>query len=437
MKRFNVDDLTAAHRSATAAKSKGKTKKQRRAPEIFSSQVPEPTQAEQTPLKGRSRQAESPPPPAAKAASDTYTPAPQESSPLKRRDPMPPAGSHHVSDAAPTTARRCDTNFVTVGKTAAGPKPSVAQQTRHAQAAPTQTEPAQAKPAVRLRQAPAYRPAQGSAQPADAVSSRQTTEPSARRVSFAQTMQNAKQREAQPEQQPSAEADISASSAASMAASNQPHVRPQRSISGPQIAAVRTPYSAKVDSLRKLVSRLLLSKRGKKLEPLAICSLAPGDGRSFMASNLAVLFAQAGKRTLLIDADFRHADQHNIFSIDAGPGLAELLMGQSDWDAIKPIDTVANLFLLPFGRHPGDPLELLASDVFAEVFAKLADICDVVLVDTPSGLEHVDAQAIAGQIGSALLVVKQGGTQLGQAREFRESLHKAGVNVVGAVINQA
>jgi len=202
------------------------------------------------------------------------------------------------------------------------------------------------------------------------------------------------------------------------------------------VDALRVPNSPKVEALRKVVSRLLLANRGRKLSPMAVCSVAPGDGRSFVASNLAVLFAQAGKRTLLIDADFRHADQHNIFSLDAGPGLAELLMGHSDWDVIKPVEAVEDLFVLPFGRHSGDPLELLASDVFVDVFNRLVDICDVVLIDTPAGDRYVDAQVVAAQVGTAMLVIKQDTTALNSARELKQALTRAGVDVLGAVINR-
>ena len=221
---------------------------------------------------------------------------------------------------------------------------------------------------------------------------------------------------------------------------NAPAPRPSQlastSFGGINVAAARNPRSSQVEALRKVVSRLLLSKRGEKLDPLAICSVASGDGRSFVASNLAVLFAQAGKRTLLIDADFRHADQHNLFKRQAGPGLAELLLGESDWDAIRPIEEIPGLFLLPFGSHFGDPLELLASEDFAQVFAKLANICDIVLVDTPAGEEYVDAQAIAAQVGSALLVIDCNNTSVSAAREVNDALARVGVNLLGAVINR-
>lgn len=216
-----------------------------------------------------------------------------------------------------------------------------------------------------------------------------------------------------------------------------PNLRPVLGTSGlhPSVIANGNASSTKIDALRQIVSRLLLARRGEKLQPLAVCSVERGDGRSFVAANLAILFAQAGKRTLLIDADFRHADQHQLFDIDAGPGLADLLMGNADWGVIKPIAQVPNLFLLPFGHHHGDPLELIASDQFSEVFGKLADICDVVLVDTPAGDHNVDAQAIAAQVGSALLVVKQGSTSLRAARDFAEALGKVGAHILGAVIN--
>lgn len=202
------------------------------------------------------------------------------------------------------------------------------------------------------------------------------------------------------------------------------------------IVVANQPRSPKAEALRKIVSRLLLARDGKKIDPLAVCSVDQGDGRSFVAANLAVLFAQAGKRTLLIDADFRRAQQHALFSVPAGPGLAELLMGESNWNAIRQIEAVPNLFLLPFGQHEGNALELLASDVFSEVFARLVDICDVVLVDTPAGDEYVDAQVIAQQIGAAVLVIRQNKTALSKVRDLNDTLSKAGVNMLGVIINQ-
>lgn len=203
------------------------------------------------------------------------------------------------------------------------------------------------------------------------------------------------------------------------------------------VLAAQAADSPKLKALHRLVGRLLLKRQGTALDPLAIVSPERGEGRSFIAANLAVIFAKAGMRTLLIDADFRHPNQHELLGVRSGPGLSELLLGQSGPDLVVPVVGVPGLFLMPTGQVPDNPLELFASDLFAEVFAKLVDVCDVVIVDTPAGNGYMDAHAVTSQVGNALLVVEGNVTPVSAARQYADALDELGVNVAGAVINRS
>src|SRR5207253_11148190 len=118
-------------------------------------------------------------------------------------------------------------------------------------------------------------------------------------------------------------------------------------------------------------------------------------GRSFIAANLAVVFAQLGQRTLLIDADLRNASQHRLFGVDNRLGLSAVLSGRADAsEAIQRVAAVPNLSLLPAGALPPSPQDLLARPAFAILLDEVAADADLVLLDCPPIGQTADAQTI-------------------------------------------
>ena len=203
------------------------------------------------------------------------------------------------------------------------------------------------------------------------------------------------------------------------------------------LVAAHAPFSPKVEALRAVRSELLL--RWFNGEPaqkaLAVVSAARKEGRSFIAANLAVVFAQLGKRTLLIDADLRNPVLHRLFNLDNGPGLSEILSGRAGPEASKRIATLRDLYVLPAGTIPRNPADLLARAQFARLLNELAVYFDFIIVDTPAAAASTDAQTVAACTGAALIVALRDASRVAQVRSVSDSLVAAKAAIVGSVLN--
>lgn len=202
-----------------------------------------------------------------------------------------------------------------------------------------------------------------------------------------------------------------------------------------EVIAAYMPQSALVEPLRALRSRLVLrwlNESSRKV--LAICSPTRGEGRSWLAANLATMFAQIGERTLLIDGDLRHPRQHELFNIDNDVGLSSLLTGRAGREIARRIHPQLTLCVLPAGLLPPNPQELLERPVFDVVIDRFAEQFSVVIVDTPALDESSDAQVIASRAGSALMLARRNYSQHRQLKSGLLGFQEAGVNVVGSVI---
>ncbi len=197
------------------------------------------------------------------------------------------------------------------------------------------------------------------------------------------------------------------------------------------------PQSEAVEPLRALRSQLILRwLNGTKRKVLAVTSAERGDGRSWLAANLATMFAQLGERTLLIDADMRHPRQHRLFNIDNSGGLSALLTGRAGREIARRIHPQLRLYVLPAGVLPPNPQELLARQVFEVVVDHFAAQFSVVIVDTPAISETADAQILAANAGSAILVARRNHTLQSKLLNAMEMLTQTGVNVIGSVMNE-
>jgi capsular exopolysaccharide synthesis family protein len=161
-----------------------------------------------------------------------------------------------------------------------------------------------------------------------------------------------------------------------------------------------------------------------------------GDGKSTLAANLAVSIAQSGKRTVLIDADFRRPRLHKFFpSVNRAVGLSSVIAGQArPEEAIQPT-AVANLSLLPCGPRPSNPAELLTSPRFQEFLAAIRPQFDFVLLDTPPVLLVSDPCAVAPRVDGVLLVLRLGKNNRPTAERACEVLASLGAKVLGVMVN--
>jgi protein-tyrosine kinase len=204
-----------------------------------------------------------------------------------------------------------------------------------------------------------------------------------------------------------------------------------------EVVAAYDPQSESIESLRALRSALTLrwfNESNRKT--LAITSAERGEGRSWMAANLAVTFAQIGERTLLIDADMRHPRQHELFRLRNSVGLSALLTGRAGKETACRIHPQLRLFVLPAGIMPPNPQELLGRPVFELVLERFNDQFDVILIDTPPVQECADAQIVGRRAGGVLMMARRHRTRHASLLSSMQRLSQTGVNVIGSVVNE-
>jgi chain length determinant protein tyrosine kinase EpsG len=210
---------------------------------------------------------------------------------------------------------------------------------------------------------------------------------------------------------------------------------PSRPVSDEVVVAYR-PFGHEGERLRSLRSQLQLRwfDEGGKRSSLAVVGAHRYEGRSHLAANLAVSFAQAGERTLLIDADLRHAAQHHYFKLDNATGLSNLLVGQVHESSVKFVPGIPGLAVLPSGPLPPNPQELLSRPSLMRMLDQSISSFSVVIIDTPALDEGIDASLVARGAGAALAVAR---TNLTRTRDFNEVVNiitDTGARVVGSVL---
>lgn len=192
-----------------------------------------------------------------------------------------------------------------------------------------------------------------------------------------------------------------------------------------------------LEALRALRSQLMLRWFDNEPKPkaLAIVSGDRGEGRSYVAANLAVVFSQLGRHTLLIDADMRNPSQHNLFGLDNSVGLSEALSGRGGPVTIRRISGLPDLWVLPAGAPPPNPLELLARPKFPQLLAELGQKFEVILLDSPAATDYADAQTLAVRAGAALIVARKNATRMWQVRGVSDTVAQGNATIVGTVLN--
>lgn len=176
--------------------------------------------------------------------------------------------------------------------------------------------------------------------------------------------------------------------------------------------------------------------RERPLTSLAFTSPGPGEGKSTSVANLAAVLADRGDKTLLVDADLRRGTLHENFDLLRSPGLSDLLVGELDpREAIRPAVRPA-LDLLPAGKRPPNPSELLGSQAMAKLLATWREEYRWVLFDTPPVLAVTDASVLAALVDAAVLVVKAGETDRRAGWQAIQQLRRVDARVVGAVLNE-
>jgi protein-tyrosine kinase len=208
----------------------------------------------------------------------------------------------------------------------------------------------------------------------------------------------------------------------------------------PELVLATTPFSQAAELFRGLRSKLMNSAFSgpDARRALAVVSPNVGDGKSFFAANLAIAFSQLGGRTVLVDADMRTPRQHELFDVDPNmAGLSTVLSGRTEISVIRPIQELPNLYLLPVGVQPPNPMELVQRPAFGMLLTELCAKFDTVIIDTPAASHGADSRVIAANAGAALLITKKNETSAADAKQLMEELGSMNVRIVGAIMNES
>ena len=201
-----------------------------------------------------------------------------------------------------------------------------------------------------------------------------------------------------------------------------------------ELIAAYQPFGEQAETLRSIRSQLMLRWFNQGRKTLAITSPGNGEGRSYLAANLAVAFSQLGIRTLLVDADLRKARQHQLFGLDEKRGLSDLLADRADASVICKMPVLHNLSILSAGTIPPNPSELISRRL-GVVLEQMAEDYEVILLDTPAGLLNSEVQLLAAKAGGALLLAHLHQTRLADLEAIKNLFESTGIACVGTVIN--
>jgi receptor protein-tyrosine kinase len=202
------------------------------------------------------------------------------------------------------------------------------------------------------------------------------------------------------------------------------------------IVVIHQPQSRQAEDFRSLRNALTLRwfKKQGGARTLAVVSAERGDGRSVCAANLATCFAQAGLRTLLIDADMRFPRQHRLLGLGNHPGLANYLSGRKQESAYQTIGVPETLTVMPVSEPPANPQELLLGAPLSELIASAERNFEIILIDTPAASESNDYQPIAAASRGALVVTREKHTRVRSTARLINSCEDLGIELVGATM---
>ena len=196
-----------------------------------------------------------------------------------------------------------------------------------------------------------------------------------------------------------------------------------------EVIAHKDPKSPISEVFRTLRTNIQFMNANKKMKTILVTSTFPGEGKSWVASNLAVTFAQAGKKVVLIDADMRKGRQYAIFGISPTPGLSNLLSGIEEKE-------VENLYVLSAGNIPPNPSELLVSTQMINLLEELKKVCDIIIIDgTPCELV-TDSIILSRIVDSTVIVTAYKITKREALERVIKNIQNVGGNLAGVVLNR-
>jgi polysaccharide biosynthesis transport protein len=203
-----------------------------------------------------------------------------------------------------------------------------------------------------------------------------------------------------------------------------------------RLASLLYPRSPAAEAFRTIRTNVEFAGLDKGLRTIVITSSLPGEGKTVVASNLAVVFAQAGRRTILVDADLRRPGVHGIFGLPNEQGLTDLVRTDSvSIEDVAQATEAPNLTVVTSGTIPANPAELLGSRRMEAIIERLKSSADVVIFDTPPVSAVTDAAVMAARAEATIMVVQSHRASRRVVAQGLEALTKVNARVIGAVLN--
>lgn len=202
-----------------------------------------------------------------------------------------------------------------------------------------------------------------------------------------------------------------------------------------ELMAHDAPKSVFSEAIRNIRTGIMLSTTDSPHKVLLITSTRQGEGKSFIAANLAITFAQTGKKTLLVDTDFRRPRQHKVFDTDLKPGLSNHFIAEIDLESIIRPSGIPDLNIITCGLIPPNPSELLGSHSMEKFIGIVRDRFDMVIFDTPPVMSVTDTVVLSRFVDGVVFVIKSGQTPKELTKRAILQFNKSKCEVLGMILN--
>ena len=209
-----------------------------------------------------------------------------------------------------------------------------------------------------------------------------------------------------------------------------------------ELITFRNPKSPISETFRTLRTNIQFMNINRKLKSILITSTLPGEGKSWVASNLAITFAQAEKKVILIDADMRKGRQYSIFGISPRPGLANYLAASDknadliDMEKYVQKTEIDGLYVISAGNVPPNPSELLITPQMQRLLDRLSTQFDIIIVDAPPCELVTDAVILSRMVDSTVIVTAHKFTKKASLQKTIKSIKNVGGKIAGVVLNK-
>lgn len=202
-----------------------------------------------------------------------------------------------------------------------------------------------------------------------------------------------------------------------------------------QLITALSPKAPISEAYRTLRTNVQFSAIDEQIKVLMVASAQAGEGKTTTISNLAVTYAQEGKKVLIIDTDLRKPSLHQVFSVSNHAGLSNALAGKYPVGEVLQKTSIDNLDVLPSGPVPPNPSEMLGSRKMRSMLEELGERYDLLLFDTPPVLSVTDAMIISSLCDGVILVVHSGKVKRDLVKKAKAQLEHVNARILGVVLN--